>query len=134
LYSVRAGCLLLAGGWWVAGLGCFIDLGLAEYPVGCRNEEKGRYLHANVILVDEEDHVTNKAFCIERARETPIDTLNAHLHKPVTPPQPSQRPFRMHIYTVPAILKSRISCRTCSTLLSKCPCAYCSLVSASRYC
>lgn len=37
-------------------------------------------------------------------------------------------------HTVPAILNSRISPSTCSTRLSKCPCAYCSLVSASRNC
>lgn len=36
--------------------------------------------------------------------------------------------------TVPAMLKSLISCRTCSTRPSRWPWAYCSLVSASRYC
>ena len=39
-----------------------------------------------------------------------------------------------HNHTVPAILNSRISPRTSSTRLSKLPCAYCSLVSASKNC
>ena len=37
-------------------------------------------------------------------------------------------------HTVPAIVKSRISDKTCSTRLSRSPLAYCSRVSASRYC
>lgn len=39
-----------------------------------------------------------------------------------------------HAQTVPLMLKPRISCSTSSTLASKCPSAYCSLVSASRNC
>lgn len=38
------------------------------------------------------------------------------------------------IYTVPAMLKSLISCKTSSTFVSSSPWAYWSLVSASRYC
>ncbi len=36
--------------------------------------------------------------------------------------------------TVPLMLSSRISCSTCSTRVSRWPWAYCSRVSASRYC
>lgn len=48
-------------------------------------------------------------------------------------PTTDHLPFRER-QTVPLMLSSRISCSTCSTLLSSWPWAYCSRVSASRYC
>jgi hypothetical protein len=74
----------------------------------------------------------------ERNCTTP-QLQNSREHKQITKAKNTQQRMLSlkaggSIYEAPAMLRSRISCRTCSTLWSKWPCAYCSRVSGSKYC
>jgi len=80
-------------------------------------------------------HCTNEAHQ-QLSLETPGMAPNAHIRPPSfrhCPQRPQTNPLPPP-QTVPAILSSRISPNTPSTLASNCPCAYISLVSASRNC